>query len=105
MGAGLYVGLYLVLQTIVDSFRDPEIYDSLFDVTPMTVVIGAIFVTSMCTLGALVFGCPAKLGWDGRTRASVMLIAATAFWLVLMLVGVIIIIAKTNDWPSSLTIK
>ena len=29
----LGVGLYLVLQTIVDSFRDPEIYDSLFDVT------------------------------------------------------------------------
>lgn len=71
----------------------------------MTVVIGAIFVTSMCTLGALVFGYPAKLPWDGLTRASVILIAATAFWIVLMLVGVIIIIAKTNDWPSLLTIK
>jgi hypothetical protein len=33
------------------------------------------------------------------------LIAATAFWIVLMLVGVIIIIAKKNDWPSLLTIK
>ena len=105
MGTGLYVGRYPVLQTIVDSFRDPEIYDSLFDVTPMTVVIGATFVTSMCTLGALVFGYPAKLPWDGLTRASVILIAATAFWIVLMLVGVIIIIAKTNDWPSLLTIK
>ena len=51
----------------------------------MTTVIGAIFVTSMCTLGALVFGYPAKLAWDGRTRASVILIAATAFWIVLML--------------------
>ena len=101
MGAGLY----LVPQTIVDPFRDPETYDSLFDVTPMTVVIGAIFVTSMCTLGALVFGYLAKLAWGGRTRASVMLIAATAFWIVLMLVGVIIIIAKKNDWPSLLTIK
>ena len=93
MGAGLY----LVLQTIVDSFKDPEICDSLFDVTKMTTVIWAIFVTSICTLGALVFVCLGKLARGGRTRASVMLIAATAFWLVLMLVGVIIIIVKTND--------
>ena len=85
LGTGLYVGRYPVLQTIVDSFRDPDIYDSLFDVPPMTVVIWAIFVTSMCTLGALILGYPAKLAWDGRTRASVILIAATAFWIVFML--------------------
>ena len=93
LGTSLYIGLYLALHTFLDSFRDPEVYDDPFDVTLMTVVIWAMFVTSVCTLGALVLGYPAKLLWNGRTREAFTLVAATALWLVLMLVSVIIVIA------------